>query len=180
MRFISALLAGALAVVASAQTSSTGPNPFTNSDFTGIVAGEPFTITWDPTTEGTVTLQLVQGDPSALDTVETIEGEFTSCLPLLLFNSAASTLLSTCTGVDNSGSYTWTPDSSIVKGSDYALKIVDDSDEENYNYTTQFSIDSDVTESSAPTTAASTSTEALTSTEEPSTSTTEEPSTTSE
>lgn len=94
MRFISALLAGALAVVASAQTSSTGPNPFTNSDFTGIVAGEPFTITWDPTTEGTVTLQLVQGDPSALDTVETIEGEFTSCFPLLPFNSAASTLLS--------------------------------------------------------------------------------------
>ncbi|KFY19702.1 hypothetical protein V493_07857 [Pseudogymnoascus sp. VKM F-4281 (FW-2241)] len=158
MRFISALVAGALAVVAAAQSGNQA-NPFTNDNFNGIEAGESFTVTWDPTTDGTVTLQLVQGDPGSLNTVSTIEA-----------------------GITNSGSYTWTPDSSTVKGSNYALKIVDDdAPEENYNYTLQFAIDSDVTESSAAssTVASTSSTEASTSTEESTTSTTEEPSTTS-
>lgn len=158
MRFISALVAGALAIVASAQ-SGTGnqENPFTNSDFDGITAGESFTVTWTPTTDSTVTLKLVQGDPGQLQPVAVIEAN-----------------------LDNSGSYTWTPDSTLPKGSDYALQIVDDANpEENFNYTLQFPIDSDVTETSAPTTAAST-TEEPTSTEEPTTSTTEEPTTTTE
>lgn len=90
MRFISALVAGALAVVASAQ-SGNGANPFTNTDFSGIAAGEPVTITWDPTTTGTVTLELVQGDPDALTTVATIEGEFAFLVPSLTFHFAAST-----------------------------------------------------------------------------------------
>lgn len=82
MRFISALVAGALAVVAAAQSGNQA-NPFTNDNFNGIEAGESFTVTWDPTTDGTVTLQLVQGDPDSLNTVSTIEGAFASFLPSL-------------------------------------------------------------------------------------------------
>ena len=90
MRFFSALVAGALAVVAAAQ-SGNGANPFTNTDFSGIAAGTPVTITWNPTTSGTVTLQLVQGDPNSLNTVETIKGMSASLAPLLPFHFAAST-----------------------------------------------------------------------------------------
>jgi hypothetical protein len=86
MRFISALVAGALAVVAAAQTGgSDHPNPFTNTDFQGIAAGESFDITWTPTTDGTVTLVLVQGDPGDLQPVATIEGAFASITPFPLF-----------------------------------------------------------------------------------------------
>ncbi|KFY35931.1 hypothetical protein V494_05470 [Pseudogymnoascus sp. VKM F-4513 (FW-928)] len=154
MRFISALMAGALAIVAAAQDGNLA-NPITNSDFTGIAAGTPITITWTPTTESTITLKLVRADGSTLDDVSVIQS-----------------------GIENSGSYTWTPDASIPKGDGYALKIIDDADPEtNYNYTKQFPIDSDTT-SAAPT--SESSTEAPSSTEEPSTSTTEEPSTTTE
>lgn len=70
MRFTSAILAGALAVLAVAQK----PNPFTRTSYEGIAAGFPTTITWTPTTSGTVTLVLMQGDPDALTTVATIKG----------------------------------------------------------------------------------------------------------
>jgi hypothetical protein len=86
MRFISALVAGALAVVAAAQTGdSNRPNPFTNTDFQGIAAGESFDITWTPTSDGTVTLVLMQGDPGDLKPVATIEGVFASLIPFPLF-----------------------------------------------------------------------------------------------
>ncbi|OBT42626.1 hypothetical protein VE00_06066 [Pseudogymnoascus sp. WSF 3629] len=157
MRFISALLAGALAVVAAAQTTGSQPNPFTNTAFTGIAAGSPFTITWTPTTKSTVTLQLVHSDTGNADDLKPV-----------------STIKA---GITNSGSFTWTPDSSIVNGEHYALKIVDDANPDEYNYTLQFPIKTD-TQSAAPTSASST--KAPTSTVAPSSSTTEESSTTSE
>lgn len=86
MRFISALLAGALAVVAAAQTTGSQPNPFTNTEFTGIAAGSPFTITWTPTTQSTVTLELVHSDTGNSDDlkpVSTIKGAFNFLLPSL-------------------------------------------------------------------------------------------------
>lgn len=144
MRFISALVASALAAVAVAQTGSES-NPFTNSDYTGIATGTPITLTWTPTTDGTVTIELVQGDPGALKFVNVIQG-----------------------GLENSGSYEWTPDPSIVESTDYALKIVDDNNPDNYNYTPRFTITSDTKTSSV---VPSSTTEAPTSTEEPTTST---------
>ncbi|OBT71095.1 hypothetical protein VF21_09821 [Pseudogymnoascus sp. 05NY08] len=117
MRFITVFIASAFTVLAAAQSSAA--NPFTNTDYTSISAGKAFTITWSPTTTGPVSLVLVKGDPAALTTVSTI-----------------------ASGLDNSGSFTWTPDSSIAKGSNYALKIVDDADATVVNYTLQFPIDS--------------------------------------
>lgn len=145
MRFISALVAGALAAVAVAQTTGSKPNPFTNSDYSGITAGTPITLTWTPTTGGTVTIELVQGDPGNLDPVSVIQS-----------------------GIQNSGSFEWTPDASIVEGTNYALKIVDDTNPDNFNYTPLFTITSDTKTSSA---VPSSTTEAPTSTEEPTTTT---------
>ncbi|OBT90523.1 hypothetical protein VE02_01150 [Pseudogymnoascus sp. 03VT05] len=164
MRFISALLAGALAAVAAAQTTGSQPNPFTNTDFSGIAAGSPITITWTPTTQGTVTLELVHSDT----------GNSNDLKPVATIQASIS----------NSGSYTWTPDSSIVNGGGYALKIVDDANPDEYNYTLQFHIKTD-TQSAAPTSASSTEAPTSTaapssSTAAPSSSTTEESSTTSE
>ncbi|ELR06436.1 hypothetical protein VC83_08606 [Pseudogymnoascus destructans] len=162
MRFISALLAGALAVVAAAQTG-TQPNPFTNTDFTGIAAGKPITITWTPTTNGKVKLELVHSDTGNSDDLKPV-----------------STIQAS---IPNSGSFTWTPSSSIVNGEGYALKIVNDANPDEYNYTLQFPIKTD-TDAAAPTsassTAASSSTAVPSSTAKPSTSTTEQSSTTSE
>ncbi|KFZ03749.1 hypothetical protein V502_10692 [Pseudogymnoascus sp. VKM F-4520 (FW-2644)] len=122
MRFTTTLIASAFTVFAAAQSAA---NPFTNTDYSTISAGQAFTITWSPTTTGSVSLVLVKGDPAALTTVSTI-----------------------ASGLHNSGSFDWIPDSSIVKGSDYALKIVDDADATIVNYTLQFPIDSDGTASS--------------------------------
>ncbi|KFY63779.1 hypothetical protein V496_03734 [Pseudogymnoascus sp. VKM F-4515 (FW-2607)] len=133
MHFITALIASAFTALAAAQ--STAANPFTNSDYSAISAGQAFTITWSPTTTGPISLVLVKGDPTALTTVSTI-----------------------ASGLDNSGSFTWTPDSSIAKGSDYALKIVDDADDTIVNYTLQFPIDSAGTASSADTSVVASST----------------------
>lgn len=90
MRFISALVAGALAAVAVAQTTGNEPNPFTNSDYSGIAAGTPITLTWTPTTDGTVTIELVQGDPGHLNPVSIIQSEFAS---LALLNPFPSRLI---------------------------------------------------------------------------------------
>ncbi|KAL5354011.1 hypothetical protein ACLOAV_000096 [Pseudogymnoascus australis] len=132
MHFITALIASAFTVLTAAQSSA---NPFTNSDYSAISAGQAFTITWSPTTTGPISLVLVKGDPTALTTVSTI-----------------------ASGLDNSGSFIWTPDSSIAKGSDYALKIVDDADDTIVNYTLQFPIDSAGTASSADTSVVASST----------------------
>lgn len=58
-------LASALAAVAQ---EPTGPNAFTyaEGDMFQATAGEPVTITWDPTTEGTVSLILRSGASSNL------------------------------------------------------------------------------------------------------------------
>jgi hypothetical protein len=72
MRFTSALLGAAMAMVAYAA------NEFTNTDFSGISVGSTFNITWNPTTPGPVTLTLMTGDPLHLDEFTTIASMFTS------------------------------------------------------------------------------------------------------
>lgn len=66
MRFSTVGILAALAAIASAQ------NPFTRTSYDGISAGQPEDITWDATTEGTVTLVLMQGDPKTLKQVQVI------------------------------------------------------------------------------------------------------------
>lgn len=70
MRFSTVAIVGALAALASAQ------NPFTRTNYEGIAAGQPEDITWEPTSKGTVTLKLVQGDPKDLTQVQNIASMF--------------------------------------------------------------------------------------------------------
>lgn len=148
MRFTTALIASAFAVLTAAQSVA---NPFTNSDFSAISAGQAVTITWSPTTTGPVSLVLVKGDATALTTVSIIASASaphpSSPFP---YNVDLG-------GLKNSGSFDWTPDSSLDKGSDYALKIVDDADDTAVNYTLQFAIDSAGTASSVVSSAAASS-----------------------
>ncbi|KAH7397959.1 Ser-Thr-rich glycosyl-phosphatidyl-inositol-anchored membrane family-domain-containing protein [Cadophora sp. MPI-SDFR-AT-0126] len=128
MQFSSTLIFAAIAALASAQ------NPFTFTSLTSIKAGEPFNITWAPSTGSTDTVSLVlrQGDSSNLETVETIASK-----------------------IDNTGSYVWTPSTSIANGDGYAFQIIDDGNSDNINYSNQFSISSSNTATSAASFAAS-------------------------
>merc|ERR1711974_291923 len=87
MQFSTTLILAAVAALGSAQ------NPFTFTSLTSITAGTPFNITWAPSTGTTDTVSLVlrQGESTDLDTVETI-----------------------ASNIQNTGSYLWTPSTSIV------------------------------------------------------------------
>ncbi|KAE9373183.1 hypothetical protein N431DRAFT_482286 [Stipitochalara longipes BDJ] len=109
-------------------TFTTAQNPFTLSTLTSIAAGTPFNITWAPSTGAvdTITLLLRQGDPTHLSTIQTI-----------------------APSIQNTGSYLWTPPSTLVAGTDYAFEIVDDGNTAITNYSNEFSIISSKTVSSA-------------------------------
>jgi hypothetical protein len=61
-------------VIATFSALAAAQNPFTFTTLTSITAGTPFNITWAPSTGTvqTVTLVLRQGDPTHLNTIETI------------------------------------------------------------------------------------------------------------
>ncbi|PVH84284.1 hypothetical protein DL98DRAFT_512665 [Cadophora sp. DSE1049] len=128
MQFSTTLIFAAVAALASAQ------NPFSFTSLTSITAGEPFNITWAPSTGTTDTVSLVlrQGESTDLDTVETI-----------------------ASNIQNTGSYLWTPSTSIVNGAGYAFQIIDDGNTDIVNYSGQFSISSTNTVTSARSSTAS-------------------------
>jgi hypothetical protein len=66
MHFTKLFAAAAAFAVASAQTYR-----FTNSNFTGITAGQPFVITWEPATDP-VDILLKSGPSTAQTKVATI------------------------------------------------------------------------------------------------------------
>ncbi len=68
MRFSTALILSALAAAVAAQ------NKFTRTSYTGIKANMPEVITWEPTTQGTVSIVLMEGDWENLDQVEVVAG----------------------------------------------------------------------------------------------------------
>jgi len=117
----------AFAPLVSAYTTPTGDapkgNPIAQPGLNTIVpVGKDFQITWDPTTEGTVSLILLKGPAENLQFVEAIAEK-----------------------IDNSGSYSWTPETSLVasegaKG--YGIQLIDDATGQ-YQYTTQFGISND-------------------------------------
>lgn len=123
MRFSTTVLFAAFATLSSAQ------NPFTFTTLTSVTAGTPFNITWAPSTgtTDTVTILLRQGDPKSLTTVATV-----------------------ASSIQNTGSYIWTPPTTLPAGSDYAFEIVDDGNTDITNYSSQFSISSTGSASSAP------------------------------
>ena len=128
----------ALAPLVSAYTTPTGAgpegNPITRPGLNTIVpVGQPFTITWEPTTEGTVSLVLLKGPAENLIPVYAIAEK-----------------------IENSGSYTWDPASTLeasegAKG--YGIQLIDDKTGQ-YQYTTQFGISNDHQEEAAPSSSA--------------------------
>jgi hypothetical protein len=124
----------ALAPLVSAYTTPTGDapkgNPISQPGLNTIVpVGESFTITWEPTTPGTVSLVLLKGPAENLIPVYAIAEK-----------------------IENSGSYTWDPKSTLeasegAKG--YGIQLIDDKTGQ-YQYTTQFGISNDHKEAAAP------------------------------
>ena len=124
----------ALAPLVSAYTTPTGTepkgNPISQPGLNTIVpVGETFTITWEPTTQGTVSLVLLKGPAENLIPVYAIAEK-----------------------IENSGTYTWDPKTTLeasegAKG--YGIQLIDDKTGQ-YQYTTQFGISNDHKEAAAP------------------------------
>lgn len=106
------LAASAFAALAAASQ----PNPFNipNNGYTFTV-GQPTTLTWDPTTSGTVSLKLLWGAVTTADSGITI-----------------------AQSIANSGTYTWTPSADLASQPDYTIEIIDDADPSEYNYLPRF------------------------------------------
>ncbi|KAL4779604.1 Ser-Thr-rich glycosyl-phosphatidyl-inositol-anchored membrane family-domain-containing protein [Aspergillus varians] len=158
MRFFTAGLVSALAAMATAYTTpdysvSPSGNPIlTPSLQEQVAAGSPYTITWDPTTEGTVSLVLLRG-PS------------TNVLPLYALAES----------IPNTGSFEWTPSTELEADvTHYGLLLVVESgpDKGAYQWSTQFGI-SNPTASSSSTTTTTTTAAATTTTTTDAASTTE-------
>lgn len=71
MRISILYIAGSVVGLAAAQEKA---NPFTLPPGFMITAGQPITITWDPTTQGTVSIRLRAGASSNLE-----EGTVVAC-----------------------------------------------------------------------------------------------------
>jgi len=82
-----------------------------------FVAGKPTTITWEPTTDGTVTIKLQKGSDITPDS------------GIIL-----------ASGYPNLGSFTWTPSANLGPGDDYTIEIIDENNQNNYNFTPPFAI----------------------------------------
>lgn len=93
-------------------------NAFSQPGLGSVVpVGKPFTITWNPTTPGTVTLVLLKGPAQNLAVVGPIVEQ-----------------------IPNSGSYDWTPSADLAPGqTGYGIQLIVDSTGQ-YQYTTQFGI----------------------------------------
>ncbi|CUS15065.1 unnamed protein product [Tuber aestivum] len=115
------VLAAAFTSFANAYTTPVGDpegNPIAKPGLGEIVpVGSPYTITWNPTTEGTVTLVLLRG-PS------------TNVIPLYPIVEK----------IPNTGTYSWTPATDLEADvSRYGIQLIDDATGK-YQYTTQFGI----------------------------------------
>jgi hypothetical protein len=130
--FTAGLAAFAPLVSAYTTPTGTGPkgNPISQPGLNTIVpVDQSFTITWDPTTQGTVSLVLLKGPAENLIPVYAIAEK-----------------------IENSGSYTWEPKSTLepsegAKG--YGIQLIDDKTGQ-YQYTTQFGISNDHYSQAAP------------------------------
>ncbi len=123
MRFsITALVSAAVLGLASASTQAVGDtpsgNPISQPGLGAIVpVGTPYTITWNPTTAGTVTLVLLRG-PS------------TNVVPLYPIAEK----------IANTGVYVWTPSAALQPDTThYGIQLIVDATGQ-FQYTTQFGI----------------------------------------
>nr|POE99371.1 hypothetical protein CFP56_52764 [Quercus suber] len=123
-----------LAPFAAAYTTPTGDAPKGNAIYTPgmnsvVSAGKDYTITWNPTTEGTISVVLLKGPGNdAVPQYAIVEK------------------------IKNSGSYTWTVKEDLEPtdgASGYGIELIDDATGQ-YQYSTQFGIDNPDYEVSAP------------------------------
>ncbi|KAF3050616.1 hypothetical protein E8E11_010419 [Didymella keratinophila] len=95
-------------------------NPITRPLNEVVPACKAFTITWQPTTTNTVSLLLLRGPSTNVVPIQTL-----------------------AEGITNSGSFAWTPASSLeADSSRYGLQLIDDVTGQ-YQYSTQFGISKD-------------------------------------
>lgn len=124
MHSFSAIFTSLLAISASAlayttpTTFNATSNPIFKPNSGDIVpVGKPYKITWGPTSSGTVSIILLRGPP-------------TNILPLYAIVE----------GIQNTGSYTWTPKTDLEDDkTHYGLQLIIDSNGQ-YQYSTQFGI----------------------------------------
>ncbi|OJJ46276.1 hypothetical protein ASPZODRAFT_152461 [Penicilliopsis zonata CBS 506.65] len=105
-----------LATVVAATSDASNPFNVPSGGYS-FTAGTPTTITWEPTTSGTISLILEWGD-----VLEVEEG------------------ITLASGISNSGSYVWTPSADIPVESDYSIEIIDDADTSLTDYMPRFTI----------------------------------------
>ncbi|RPA89218.1 hypothetical protein L873DRAFT_703722 [Choiromyces venosus 120613-1] len=131
MRFFTSSL---LAIAALASAVFAAENPISKPDGSvPLVAGEPVTVTWTPTTAGPITLKLRQGPSNDLKDLLVVVGAYA-----------------------NSGTFTWTIPADMPSGDNYAFQISDDKTTD-VNYTPLLTIKSDVAPKSSSGSSAATS-----------------------
>ncbi|OJJ63187.1 hypothetical protein ASPSYDRAFT_86829 [Aspergillus sydowii CBS 593.65] len=157
MRSVFFLALGAIATLAAARENAFNI-PKDGYEFT---AGESTTLTWAPSTEGTVSLKLQRGDT---------------------FDSTTGTTIAS--NIANSGSYTWSVPKDIADHGDYTVEIISDSNPDATNYLPQFSVQgaeaATTASESATTTSETTTTETSSTSTDTSMTTTTSTSTTTE
>ncbi|KAK2795539.1 hypothetical protein FQN50_009723 [Emmonsiellopsis sp. PD_5] len=139
MRSIIYLAVSALAAVVAAQDNAFNV-PKGGYQFE---AGKPTTLSWEPSTDGTVSLRLQKGDGTS----------FTPGSGMVIVEN-----------IPNSGTYSFTPSASLGPGSDYTIQIIDDENPENFNFTPAFSVDGTTGTATALPTATGTTTKSESST----------------
>lgn len=111
-----------LAPLASAYTTPVGDapkgNPISMPGLNSVVpVDQAYTVTWEPTTQGTVSLVLLKGPSS-------------NAVPQYAIAEK----------IPNSGTYSWTPSDALEPGqTGYGIQLIDDATGQ-YQYTTQFGI----------------------------------------
>ncbi|KAI4183234.1 MAG: hypothetical protein L6R41_005507 [Letrouitia leprolyta] len=129
MKFsVATIVSASLAGFAAAQTCSTKPvgdtpsgNPISAPLNSIVPAGTPFTITWTPTTKGTVSIVLLRGPSTNVQPIGCIVDN-----------------------IANTGKFVWTPSTSLEADvTHYGIQIIV-SGTGQYQYSTQFGISNDV------------------------------------
>ncbi|KAJ8118704.1 hypothetical protein OPT61_g370 [Boeremia exigua] len=114
---IVAMLSSIAAAQLHAPVGEPAGNPITRPLIEVVPACKPFTITWQPTTSNTISLLLLRGPSTNVVPIQTL-----------------------AEGITNSGSFQWTPASTLeADESRYGLQLIDDVTGQ-YQYSTQFGI----------------------------------------
>ncbi|KAJ6019350.1 hypothetical protein N7522_001417 [Penicillium canescens] len=116
MRFFTSFAVAALAAIASASSTDNSFDIPTNG-YTFKV-GEPTTLTWTPSTSGTITLRLQWGAVTTANSGSVI-----------------------ASNIANDGSYTWDVPSNLAAQPDYTIEIISDDNDNDYNFLPRFTVE---------------------------------------